>query len=274
MNYTELSIQLKESPVLRELLVFKLAEFGFESFQDLDGELKAFVSAKEFKMESVHLVKSICKADLIKVAIIEHKAQNWNQQWETNFSPIMVNDNCVIRTSFHDIKAVKYDVIIDPAMTFGTGHHETTLMMAQSLFDQPISGADVLDMGTGTGALEILCNLLKAKNVVAIDNDPIAVENTLANYSLNKIAPANVFLGDSALINENQFDYILANINKNILLNDLNRYYLGLKPGGKLIISGFFSLDNDELIDCAKKIGLNFVSSNELNQWSILTLVK
>ena len=214
MNYTELSIQLKESPVLRELLVFKLAEFGFESFQDLDGELKAFVLAKEFKMESVDLVKSICKADLIKVAIIEHKSQNWNQQWEANFSPIMVNDNCVIRTSFHDIKAVKYDVIIDPAMTFGTGHHETTLMMAQSLFEQPISGVDVLDMGTGTGVLAILCYQLKAKNVVAIDNDPIAVENTLANYSLNKIAPANVFLGDSALINENQFDYILANINK------------------------------------------------------------
>jgi ribosomal protein L11 methyltransferase len=159
-------------------------------------------------------------------------------------------------------------------MTFGTGHHETTLLMAQALFNEKISGSDVLDMGTGTGVLAIICSKLKAKNILAIDLDPIAVQNTRDNLVVNNINTITVKEGNSSLININEYDFVLANINKNILLRDLLIYYKSLRNGGKLLMSGFFNLDNNDLLDEAAKVGLKFVDSKELNKWSLLILSK
>ena len=273
MNYTELSIQLKESPVLRELLVFKLAEFGFESFQDLDGELKAFVLAKEFKMESVDLVKSICKADLIKVAIIEHKAQNWNQQWEANFSPIMVNDNCVIRTSFHDIKAVKYDVIIDPAMTFGTGHHETTQLIIESLLDNINTNDRVLDLGSGSGILSIAALKFGASEIMAIEYDEDCKDNFYENMSLNNINEKYTLSIQDVLIYEDyDYDLIIANINKNVLVDLLPNIKHFQKNKCKIILSGLLIDDQEDMMKVISKLNYNIIKQTQMGEWICIVL--
>ena len=274
MNYTELSIKIENPSIIKEVLIYKLAEIGFESFQELENELKAFIVQESYNDNCLDLVKDICGSSSIKTELVIHESKNWNKEWESNFQPILVNNKCIIRTSFHNTKIFEFDVIINPAMTFGTGHHETTLLMAQALFDENIAGSNVLDMGTGTGVLAIICSKLKAKNIVAIDLDPIAVQNTKDNLDVNNINTITVQEGDSSLIKENIYDYVLANINKNILLNDFLIYFKSLRIGGKLLISGFFNLDNKELLDEAAKIGLKFVESKELNKWSLLILSK
>ena len=274
MDYVELSIKFTSPNITKDILIFELGELGFDSFQELDGELKAFIAKQFYKPTFLNLVKDISSSFIDEIKIIQHPSTNWNKKWESNFNPIQVNSKCVIRSSFHEPSNVPYDVVIDPSMTFGTGHHETTLLMARTLFELTVSEKDVLDMGTGTGVLSIICNMLKAKSVVAIDIDPIAVENTRHNLSLNDCLSNNVFLGDASLIDSISFDVVLANINKNILLKDLTKYYKGLRKGGKLLLSGFFTLDNQEILEFAKNIGLLFVDSKELNKWSLLILTK
>jgi len=273
MNYIELSIQFESSFSHKDVLIFNLAEIGFESFQELENELKAFIPEDLYNDNSIFTVKSLC-GSAVKIDVVIHESKNWNKEWESNFNPIEVNDKCIIRTSFHEYKNHQYDVIINPAMTFGTGHHETTLLMAQALFKETIAQANVLDMGTGTGVLAIICSKLNAKNIVAIDIDPIAVQNTNDNLLLNNIEEIKVEEGDSSLIEVNKYDFILANINKNILLADLSTYSNSLRIGGKLMMSGFFNIDNEEILGEASKNGLNFVESKELNKWSLLILSK
>ena len=186
----------------------------------------------------------------------------------------MVNNDCVIRASFHSVPSVKYDILIDPDMTFGTGHHETTLLMSKQLFNENLTNKDVLDMGTGTGVLAIISSLLSAKNIWAVDNDERAVDNSIKNIQLNGIKNINVKKGDSAILKDASFHFILANINKNILLNDLSIYSKILNNNGKLLLSGFLINDKKELIDEGMKNGLKFVDSIELNNWSLLILGK
>ena len=274
MNYIELSIKIANSTIIKEVLIFKLAETGFESFQELDNELKAFIGQDSYDDNCINLIKEVCGSSLFKLDVVLHESTNWNKEWESNFQPIKVNNKCVIRSSFHETEFFEYDVVINPAMTFGTGHHETTLLMAQALFNEKVACSDVLDMGTGTGVLAIICSKLKAKNIDAIDLDPIAVQNTKDNLVLNNINTINVKEGNSALINVDEYDFVLANINKNILLSDLLIYFKSLRNGGKLLMSGFFNLDNKDILDEAVKIGLKFVESKELNKWSLLILSK
>ncbi|MAP01558.1 MAG: 50S ribosomal protein L11 methyltransferase [Flavobacteriales bacterium] len=274
MNYIELSIKLKEPTFIKDVIIFELGELGFDSFQELDDELKAFISEQNYDPTCLALIKTISGNSLSDLQVINHPSTNWNKKWESNFKPIEVNSDCIIRSSFHKVRDVKYDVIIDPSMTFGTGHHETTLLMSKALFDLKLIDKDVLDMGTGTGVLAIICHLLGAKSVDAVDIDPIAVENTRKNLFSNTINSNNVFLGDSSFVKSNEYDLLLANINKNILLKDLSKYYKGLRKGGNLLLSGFFTLDNQEILDLATNIGLIFVDSKELNKWSLLILSK
>ena len=273
MNYIELSIKFESSFSHKDVLIYKLAVIGFESFQELENELKAFVAEDLYYENSINTIKDLC-GSATKIDLIFHESKNWNKEWESNFGPIEVNDKCIIRTSFHEHKNHQFDVVINPAMTFGTGHHETTLLMAQSLFLETINKANVLDMGTGTGVLAIICSKLNAKNIVAIDIDPIAVQNTIDNLLLNRIEDVKVKEGNSSLIELNEYDFVLANINKNILLADLSTYSNSLRKGGKLMMSGFFNIDNEEILSEASKNGLNFVESKELNKWSLLILSK
>ena len=274
MHYIEIKILLSGSQIIRELLVYELGELGYESFQDFNEGMSAYISENEFSNSHLKKIIAICKSDLISTEKIIHKSQNWNKKWELNFHPIKVNDDCIIRTSFHKTPKTKYDVIINPEMTFGTGHHETTLLIAQQLFKENIECKNVLDIGTGTGILAILCELLLSKSVLAVDIDKTAVENAIRNVKLNRCKNINVQKGDSSIIQNQTFHYILANINKNVLLKDMIIYANSLKTGGKLLLSGFFNLDVNEISLKAKENGLNFVNSIELNKWTLLILKK
>ena len=274
MNYIELKVNLSEDQLNRELMVYELGELGYESFQEYNEYLSAFIIENLFKESHLKLIESRFGDAIFKIEKIVHKADNWNKIWEDNFHPVIVNEDCVIRASFHSIPSVKYDILINPDMTFGTGHHETTLLMAKQLFKENFKGMDVLDMGTGTGILAIICSLLSARNICAVDIDERAVKNTIKNIEMNGIENISVNKGDSAIIKDGSFHFILANINKNILLKDMQTFSSVLKVNGKILLSGFLINDKDDLIEEGKKNGLKFVENIELNNWSLLILSK
>ncbi len=274
MNYIELKVSLSEDQLIRELLIYELGELGYDSFQEFSDSISAFIPEDLYLESHLDTVYQLCQADKPGIDKKIHKENNWNKVWEENFNPVIVNNDCIIRASFHADPSVGYDVLIDPDMTFGTGHHETTLLMARQLFKEDLINKDVLDMGTGTGILAIICSMLSASTILAVDIDERAVENSVKNIKLNGIKNINVKKGDSSSIKNDSFHYILANINKNILLEDMSVYSSVLKEKGKIFLSGFLATDNKDLIEEAEKNGLKFVDNKELNNWSLLILSK
>nr|MBA3900646.1 50S ribosomal protein L11 methyltransferase [Bacteroidota bacterium] len=208
----------------------------------------------------------------------ELKSENWNQEWEKNFTPVIINDQCVIRAPFHDpFPNVRFEIIIEPKMSFGTGHHETTALMADSMLDHAFDGIlnkSVLDMGCGTGVLAILAAMIGAKEVAAIDNDEWAFANTCENILVNNYNSIKAELGDAKLLQGRKFDTILANINRNILLNDMPAYEDSLVSGGNLLMSGFFNTDIEVLKNKAISLGLKPVGEKSLHNWTILHFIK
>ena len=275
MNYIEIKVnQSEEDQFKRELLVFELGELGYDAFQEFSDSISAFIKEELFSESHLDRIRKKFEDDQLIIEKKIHKENNWNKVWEDNFNPVSVNNDCVIRASFHDIPSVRYDILIDPDMTFGTGHHETTMLMSKQLFKEDITQKDILDMGTGTGVLAIICSLLSARKILAVDIDERAVENSLKNIKLNGIENIIVKKGDSSIMNNGTFHYILANINKNILLNDLCVYSRVIKEKGKILLSGFLNHDKKDILEEAEKNGLNFVDSIELNNWSLLILTK
>lgn len=274
MNYVELKLFCSEDQLNRGLLIHELGELGYDSFQEFPNYISAFITEDIYDESHKQTVAKSFPNNQLKFEKIIHLEDNWNKVWEENFHPVVVNDDCVIRASFHDVPSVKYDILIDPDMTFGTGHHETTLLMSKQLFKMKFNNKDVLDMGTGTGVLAIICSLLSAKRVLAVDNDPRAVDNTTKNIHMNGIKNIVVKKGDSSVLKDSSFHFILANINKNILLNDMAIYSKVLKEKGWLLLSGFLINDVSDLVDEGIKNGLKFVDTFELNNWSLLILAK
>ena len=275
MGYIEVCYKLEPLLPAREILYAELGDRGFEAFEDTLNGVKAFIKKEQF---SKSLLKDLSiyriEGQKIEVDIITIANQNWNAVWESNFNPIVINPNCTIRAPFHPAPAVEYDLIISPQMSFGTGHHETTFLMSKELFSLDLESTDLLDMGSGTGVLGILAEKLGAKHVKAIDVEEGAFRNTINNCKLNNTKNIIVEKGDSKLLYDSLFDVILANINKNILLQDMSVYSNCLKIEGKLLLSGFFTTDIDELRKAASNNGLKFVKTNEKNNWAMIMLEK
>jgi len=273
-NYIKLTIQTTGSEVLNEILVAELAEIGFESFEESGATIYAYIAKNAFN-------KSICD-DVFKMEIFnneieytleEIKSENWNNIWESSFEPVLIGNRCLIYASFHkNIPDVEYKIEINPKMTFGTGHHETTYLCSEVLLDTDIKNKTVLDMGCGTGILGILACAMGAKTVTAIDNDPIAVENATENAMLNN-AEMNIYEGTATNIS-NTFDIIIANINRNILLNDMATYVSKLNNGGTIIISGFYKDDIKLLTDAFCSSELVLCKQNTRNNWAMLKFSK
>lgn len=205
------------------------------------------------------------------------EGKDWNEEWEKNyFKPIVIDGRCVIHSSFHhDIPEAEYDIIIDPKMAFGTGHHDTTSNMIRHLLDLPLRGKDIIDMGTGTAILAILAKMRGAANVSGIEIDRPAYENAIDNAALNNVE-INLIHGDAAaLANIPQADILLANINRNIILQDIDRYAAVLRPGGTMLLSGFYSSDICMILEAAAPLGLalqkTLVSPND---WTAIRLMK
>jgi ribosomal protein L11 methyltransferase len=275
MDYIEFTAEITPIEIGRDILIAQLAEIGFESFVESENGVQAYIQKDEYKATLIETMDIISNADfkiISSTKIIED--ENWNAEWEKNFELINVENQCVIRAPFHQkVAGVKYDIVIDPKMSFGTGHHETTYLMIKRLLVLDIVGKKVLDMGCGTGVLAILAKMKNAETIEAIDIDEWAYNNTLENVVNNNCKDIVVKLGGAEKI-ESTFDLIIANINRNILLNDMSKYVGAMKNGGSLLLSGFFSSDTEMLLASTSNLGLEMVYTESKNDWTILYLLK
>lgn len=269
MDYTEVKFTTaKESP-LTEILIAELSQIGYESFVEEDECLLAYIPVKKFNAQLLsELAVVIANKDDLNSTTNVIQEQNWNEVWESNYEPVLVAGKVFIRAPFHKSEAAnQYEIIIEPKMSFGTAHHETTSLVIELMLDLQFDNMNVLDMGCGTGILAIFSELLGAKEVLAVDNDEWAVNNTLENIRKNKCKNIHVLSGEIEVLENLHFDVILANINRNILLQDIQHYTAGLNNKGKLILSGFYSDDLTVIENETKKYGLQLKRKVIKNNW-------
>lgn len=276
MNHLELKLTL--SPEYTEIIMAELAELGFESFVETDEGLDAYILESDFSEEKVReLLSRYESATSIDFSWHTLEKKNWNAEWEANYAPIEVGDAVRVRALFHEPDArFRHELVITPKMSFGTGHHETTWLVMNEQLSLPHAGRAVLDVGCGTGILAILARKLGAADLLAFDIEEWAVENTRENFSLNEANDqAEVFQGTIADVpTDRRFGGILANINRNILLNEIPRYAQYLTSDGWLVVSGFYETDAPDIIAKAESIGLTFQRMNTRNQWAMVVFGK
>lgn len=275
MNYYELTITYTSSlpqDIIYDVLASELGEIGFDSFTETDKGLLAYIKENLYDKEALqNQLRSFPLVDVtfhIEEALI--KDRDWNEEWEKNyFKPIRIDQDCLIRASFHEEEpGFTYTIVIDPKMAFGTGNHETTYLMIKEILGIDFTGKEVLDMGCGTAVLAILAAMKGAQKVTAIDIDEWAFRNALENIRLNNKEEIEVACGGAELIADYPpFDLIFANINRNILLQDIPTYAQHLKPGGELYMSGFYQEDIPIIEEACKQQGMKIISFTEKNNW-------
>ncbi|MFT7613380.1 MAG: ribosomal protein L11 methyltransferase [Parvicellaceae bacterium] len=276
MNYVELDFKLDPLLPAREVLVYELGELLFESFVNTDAGIKAYIPIVDFDEDLLNGLMTFDIPDLnhsyVKKVI---EQQNWNATWEQDFQAIYIEDKCVIRAPFHSAPPEgMMDLVISPKMSFGTGHHQTTYMMASQLFKLDLVGKSVLDMGCGTAILAIIAKKRGAEIVWGIDIEDFAYENAKENVKLNSVSQVIVYKGGVEKLNSQSFHLILANINRNILLEDMGAYCNVLETNGRICFSGFFTTDIDVLKEHAKNLGLVFEDKQEKEGWAMLSFLK
>ena len=272
MDYIELHLYISPiNTLVNDVLSANLGEIGFESFIECEDGMLAYVPAKIFNEEKFReLIPEDLFGSAIKVTNKFVPGQNWNEEWEKNyFKPIVIGQKCVIHSSFHkDIPSATYDILIDPKMAFGTGHHETTSLMLGELIKLDVRGKSFLDMGCGTAVLAILASLKGADPILGIDIDEWAVQNALENKKLNNTQDIEIQLGGAELLEKaNCFDVIFANINRNILLNDMESYIAKMNVGSVLYMSGFYESDIPFIQEKAESLGLTYQGFVAKNNW-------
>ena len=276
MPYTELIIELETMQPFADILVARLNEINYETFSLEENILKCYIKTSLIqKNDTIDIILSLSQQTKINYSFKDIEKKNWNANWEQSFSPVKINSHCIIRADFHkEDKNIKHEIIITPKMSFGTGHHETTFLMLNEIFNINVSKLNILDMGSGTGVLSILSSKLGAKTILAIDIDEWAYENSIENSLLNNTNNIKFLKGDISLIENKNFDCVLANINRNIILRDLVKYYKLLINGGKLLISGFLVEDFDLVYKKINKIGFKLINKKNKNKWLMLHLEK
>ena len=268
MNYIEYDFTVSPTEMGAEILMAELAEVGFDSFEDTPTGIKAYIPKNSWNEQILQDIYLLSNPEFtISYQITEIEQVNWNEEWEKNFSPIVVEDLCTVRANFHPVPNTRYDIVITPKMSFGTGHHETTYMMLQQLLPLSLEGTKVLDMGCGTGILAIMAALRGARDITAIDIDPWCVENATENVQQNNCSFITIKEGDVSLIAGEQYNLILANINRNILLSDIPAYTQALLPQGLLLVSGFYEEDLPAIKEKCQEVGLTYLSHIERNRW-------
>ena len=275
MNYLEFRFLIEPPQPGSEILIAELGLAGFESFVEHEDGITAYIPKEEFEPElltGIHILQSD-EFD-ISYSQTEIKQVNWNSEWEKNFHPITVNEQCVVRAPFQPKPEVKYDIVIEPKMSFGTGHHATTHMMIEFLLHHQLEGKRVLDMGCGTGVLAILAEKRGAQLVEAIDIDNWCYMNTHENVERNQCSRISVFQGTATLLNGKHYDVVYANINRNILLEDINAYTTVLEQGGELYLSGFYSTDIPVIREACESHGLSYDDYREREDWVALRFLK
>lgn len=270
MDFLQIIIPVSED--VKELLIAELDFLGYDSFQETEEGVDAYVQEELFQEEQLkEVLARYQEAVSYKVSKLEKK--NWNEEWEKNFDPVQIEDKVLIRASFHDSdQSFPYEILINPKMAFGTGHHETTSLMIKAQLEIDHKGKTVLDAGAGTGVLGIFAGMLGAKEITATDIDEWAYSNMIENAEINNIHNITCLQGameDLGLV-KNRYDIILANINKNVLLDEIKLYVQALNKGGYLLLSGFYTQDIDDIKSEALNRGLTFGKSYQKNNWACL----
>lgn len=282
MNSTEVTFIIEPySEDISDLLMAALGNIGYDGFAYTENGFQAYIPVKNFNVEAIEqldILSFLTENYHITYTYQEIAAQDWNKVWEENFTPIVVDNRILVRAGFHQpIPGIEYEIIIEPKMSFGTGHHSTTALMLASILDQKeqIEGKRVLDMGCGTGILSIMAAKTGAKEITGIDIDEWAYNNAMENMKNNGINQVSIRIGDAGLLaGESPFDIILANINRNILLNDMHHYTSRLNPGGYLMMSGFYLQDLPMIREKAESLGLQYISYKEDKNWVAVTFYK
>lgn len=273
--YIEYVFEVSPKEPATEILIAELGEIGFESFVESEYGVTAYIQKNDWKeniLEDVFILKS--EAFSIDFKYNEIAQTNWNAEWEKNFNPIQVDDLVSIRAPFHTNPNLKYDIVIEPKMSFGTGHHETTHMMVQHLLNLDLADKKVLDMGCGTGILAIFAEMKGAQPIDAIDIDAWCYENSIENVDRNNCKNISVYEGDAALLDNKKYDVIIANINRNILLNDMKKFTKCLNEAGVLLLSGFYKEDIPVIDLEVSKYGLTLNKTIKRNNWVALQYQK
>lgn len=279
-DYTK--IEFKVTPneeVATDVLAALLAEVGFESFVPNEEGLEAYVPHNLYDESNITAVVENFPIEGYTITYNSEfiEGEDWNAEWEKNyFQPIVLGEECVIHSTFHtDVPKARYDILIDPKMAFGTGYHQTTCHMLRAILASDMNGKSVLDMGCGTALLAILARKHGATDVVAIDIDEFAYENAKENVVLNNTPDIEVRLGGAEAIKEDDsFDYVIANINRNILLADMVNYVRCMHPGSQIFISGFYTEDMEVLKEEAARHGLRYIGYAEDNRWAMMRFEK
>ncbi len=269
MKYTKAAFRLSpDSEPNREILIAYLSQLDIESFDETTNEVNAFFPLNKVSADDI----KTCLSEVpFQVDFSEEEMPdiNWNEEWEKNyFQPLLINNQVLIRAPFHkEYPKVQYEIVIEPNMAFGTGNHETTSLMMEHLSEINLKGQTVLDMGCGTGILGIYASMLGAKSVTAIDIDNWSFEATVENSRLNRINNLEASIGGAMLLCQQKFDLILANIQKNIILQDIERYTSVLNEGGLLVVSGFYENDLEDILGRASELLLTKIEIKERNKW-------
>lgn len=274
-NYIMVSVSCPDN--IAEILIAVMSDMGYDSFVNQETGFQASVSADKFDRNNLEkLFHQYRELGAIRFDTEELADQNWNILWEKNYEPVVIGDRCIIRASFHQTeKSYPMEIVINPKMSFGTGHHETTRLMVETQLQTVHQGKSVLDVGCGTGILSILAEKMGADKILGLDTDSWAYENALENIRMNDCKNVSIIQSGIEYLDEiSSFDIILANINRHIILQDTGRYAALLKEGGLLICSGFFESDRDLIINEALKYFLVYLSGRMMDKWAVLVFEK
>ena len=271
MDFITIRVTCQDS--LSDYLMSLLFEIGFDAFQELEDGFEG--SCEEHVFDANQVSGLLSSFSDVSFELKEQEKVNWNEEWEKNYDPIIIGDQCIVRASFHEPRPeFDYEIIVTPKMSFGTGHHATTYQILAYQMTLDHEGKQVLDVGTGTGVLAIMAQKRGAKHLVATDIDDWCIENSTENFELNGVKNYALHQYEIEELEHNEFDIIIANINKNVLLDQLGQYATRLKTHGKLILSGFYQEDMADLITTASKHALEKIDHSVKDNWAMLVLSK
>ena len=280
-EYIEVTVKITPfSEENAEILTAEISELPYESFTVEEPYLKCYIQKELYDQQALNVLLNGIDDYGFEVEYSSNlmPAVNWNAVWESQFTPIIVDGLCTIKASFHEgLRRTRYNITIDPKMAFGTGHHQTTYMMCRALLqnEEAVRGKVVMDMGCGTAVLAILAAKMKASHVYGIDIDAVAAISAYDNARLNRVGKViETYCGDASLLQRNSYDVLLANINRNILLQDIPTYSLCLHKGGLLFVSGFYLEDMPMIVGVAQNAGLEYVSHDTIDNWCCIKFVK
>jgi ribosomal protein L11 methyltransferase len=278
MDYIKVSFTFKEiEEYQQDILIAELGNIGFDTFEDTTDGFDAFIIANSFEEEELKKILADSEdISSLQYSVHEIAPENWNEEWEKNFSPLIITEECYIRATFHEPQPqYTYEIVIDPKMAFGTGHHQTTTMMMRYIMKADVQDKVILDMGAGTGILGILAAKRGAQSITAIDNDEVCYHSAIENAALNEINNLTSLCGSKETIPAVSFDLILANINRNILLDQIEQYAAVLKTKGEIYFSGFYEHpDLDMIKEHCAKFDIHYIDHQKMEDWVAAKFVK